>query len=184
MAAALWYTHLGSYQFLSSATQFLRLILHFPIWFFPWFFCFSTASRRKNKEAESRNAQDTVPAASTANISTNLHNNPAYETEHAEANDGNVSQSAIDQTNEYAYVDEHNAQTSPSNNEDEYAYADAETSGRPGSLGPPTSPQTGSPQDEEGWKKNSIYVTSDDVDDLSGTADNAEEGWADNSIYE
>ena len=104
--------------------------------------------------------------------------------EQAEASDGNVNQSAIDQKHEYAYVDGPNTQTSPSNYEDEYAYAYAETSGRPDSLGPPTSPQTGSPQDEEGWKKNSIYVTSDDADDLSGTADNAEEGWADNSIYQ
>ena len=60
----------------------------------------------------------------------------------------------------------------------------ADTSRGPRRLGPPTSTQTGSQYDQEGWKNNSVYITFDDVDDKSETDGNTGEGWADNSIYQ
>ena len=123
--------------------------------------------------------------ANITNTSSNPHNNPAYEeTLHASADGPNLYQSSLGQKHQYAYADGPNRQAPPVNNENEYAYAFAETSERPGSHGPSASPQFGSQHDQEGWKENSVYVTSNKAHDKSGTAGNAGEGWADNSIYQ
>ena len=100
--------------------------------------------------------------------STSQHNNNPTYTQHSETADDQQYHTV--QTLEYAYI-EHN--TTPQGNADEDVYTYAET---PASRNLPLSPDTDAT--EEGWKDNTIYVTTDDA-----STQNAKEGWTDNSVY-